>query len=403
MYAYQVAELMRCSKCLLPETHETITFNISGICSVCQNSDMKDTINWTARKEQLEAIAGEHRNKNSYDCIVPFSGGKDSVWTLYYVVKELNLKPLVVSFDHGFYRPNLIKNRDKVLKQLGVDSLIFTPNWKLVQRLMLQSFLEKGDFCWHCHTGIFSYPMWVAIEKKIPLIFWGEPSSEYTSYYDYSEIENVDEDRFNRIINLGISAEDMLFRVDGEFDARDLNPFTYPPAIDLKKLGVVSVPLGSFLPWDVKEQTKIIKSELGWMGDFVEGVPAEYDYEKIECYMQGVRDYIKFIKRGYARTTHLTSLDIRNHRITREQAKIIVDEYEGTRPYALDLFLQYTGLSEEEFVEIAVSHKLDNVSNLVEIRIGKKPPDLESWVPHPSMPIGQKDIAVKKWRSSSGA
>ena len=119
--------------------------------------------------------------------------------------------------------------------------------------------------------------------------------------------------------------------------------------------------------------------------------------------MQGVRDYIKFIKRGYARTTHLTSLDIRNNRITREQAKIIVDEYEGTRPFALDLFLEYTGLSEEEFVEIAVSHKLDNVSNLVEIRIGKKPPDLENWVPHPSMPIGQKDIAVKKWRSSSGA
>ena len=104
----------------------------------------------------------------------------------YYVVKVLKLKPLVVSFDHGFYRPNLINNREKVLKQLGVDSLIFTPNWKLVQKLMLQSFLEKGDFCWHCHTGIFSYPMWVAIEKGIPLIFWGEPSSEYTSYYDYS-------------------------------------------------------------------------------------------------------------------------------------------------------------------------------------------------------------------------
>lgn len=36
---------------------------------------------------------------------------------------------------------------------------------------MLQSFLEKGDFCWHCHTGIFSYPMWVAIRYNIPLIF----------------------------------------------------------------------------------------------------------------------------------------------------------------------------------------------------------------------------------------
>ena len=394
-----MADLVRCSKCLLPETHETITFDVSGICSVCRNSEMKETINWETRKKQLGEIADEYRNKNAYDCIVPFSGGKDSVWTLYYVVKELNLKPLVVSFDHGFYRPNLIKNRDKVLKQLGVDSLIFTPNWKLVQRLMLQSFLEKGDFCWHCHTGIFSYPMWVAIEKKIPLILWGEPSSEYTSYYDYSEIENVDEDRFNRIINLGMSAEDMYQRLGDGFEQRDLLPFTYPPGIELKRLGVKSVPLGSYIPWDVQKQTKVIKAELGWTGDFVEGVPPGYDYEKIECYMQGLRDYIKFIKRGYARTTHLTSLDIRNERITRNDAIEMLNEFEGKRPYALDLFLEYTGLTESEFYEIALSHKLDNVSPAISVQIGPRPPDLDLWTKHPSFSGQDKGVALAKWRS----
>ena len=46
-----------------------------------------------------------------------------------------------------------------------------------------------------------------------------------------------------------------------------------------------------------KEQSEIIKKELGWKGDEVENVPPEYDYEKIECYMQGVRDYIKYLKR----------------------------------------------------------------------------------------------------------
>ena len=30
-------------------------------------------------------------------------------------------------------------------------------------------------------------------------------------------------------------------------------------------------------------------SELDWKGDEVENVPKEYNYEKIECYMQGVR------------------------------------------------------------------------------------------------------------------
>jgi N-acetyl sugar amidotransferase len=393
-----MSELKRCSQCLLPETHETITFDTFDVCSVCRNSELKDNVDWISRGKELALIVSKYQGKNAYDCIVPFSGGKDSVWTLYYVVKVLKLKPLVVSFDHGFYRPNLVRNREKVLKSLGVDSLIFTPNWKLVQKLMLQSFLEKGDFCWHCHTGIFSYPMWIAIEKKVPLIFWGEPSSEYTSYYDYSEIEHVDEDRFNRIVNLGMAAEDMRQRLGEGFEERDLQPFTYPPAQELVKLGVLSVPLGSYIPWDVKEQTKIIKSELGWTGDFVEGVPPEYDYEKIECYMQGVRDYIKFLKRGYARTTHLTSMDIRNNRISREDALKLVAEYEGKRPYALDLFLEYTGLSEEEFYEIVVTHKLDSVSSVVSIQIGLRPPDLDKWQKHPIMPKHDKDEMLSKWR-----
>lgn len=392
--------LRRCVKCLLPETHETITFDLDGVCSVCLNSDLKNSIDWSIRKTELSKLVDRFRGNSSYDCILPFSGGKDSVWTLLYVVKELNLKPLVVSFDHGFYRPNLIENRNKVLKKLGVDSIIFTPNWKLVRELMLQSFLEKGDFCWHCHTGIFSYPMWIALEKKVPLIIWGEPSSEYTSYYDYSEIELVDNDRFNTVTNLGMSSEDILYRLGGEYTKRDLLPFTYPSAIDLANLGVVSVPLGSFIPWDVKTQVSIIEKELDWKGDTVEGVPPGYEYEKIECYMQGVRDYIKFIKRGYARTTHLTSIDVRNGRISRAEALKLVEEYEGQRPHALDLFLEYTGLSEVEFMEVAISHKLTEAPNVTSVTIGKRPSDSELWQKWPGVGHERKSEMLHNWRQN---
>lgn len=377
-----------------------ITFDSEGVCSVCRNSELKNSVDWDKRRKDLLEITSKFKGKGAYDCIIPFSGGKDSVWTLYFAVKELGLKPLVVSFDHGFYRPNLVANREKVLKNLGVDFLMFSPNWKLVRQLMLQSFLEKGDFCWHCHTGIFSYPMWVALEKKVPLVLWGEPSSEYTSYYDYSEVELVDIDRFNTITNLGMSSEDILNRLGNEFAMRDLIPFTYPPVSELAQLGVVSVPLGSFIPWDVKAQVASIKEYLGWNGDFVEGVPPGYEYEKIECYMQGVRDYIKFIKRGYARTTHLTSIDIRNGRITREDALKLVQEYEGQRPHALDLFLEYTGLSEAEFMEIAISHKITTVPNVISISIGKKPADRDLWQKWPGIEEKRKEEMLNNWRQN---
>jgi hypothetical protein len=85
--------------------------------------------------------------------------------------------------------------------------------------------------------------------------------------------------------------------------------------------------------------------------------------------------------------------------MTREDALELVSEHEGKRPHALNLFLDYTGLTEKEFYEIAISHKLDSVSQVVNVQIGLRPPDLENWQKHPSMPREQKDFALTKWRS----
>lgn len=370
-----------CSKCTLPETHETILFNEKNVCNICVQQEIKNNnIDWNKKKIDLDEIIESHRGKYDYDCIVPFSGGKDSTWTLYYLVKEYKLKPLVVRFDHGFLRNQLEENTKKTFRKLGVDCINFSPNWKVVRKLMLQSLLEKGDFCWHCHTGIFSYPMQIAIRFNIPLIIWGEPSSEYTAYYTYEQEENVDEKRFNRQVNLGISADDMFIRLQGKVPKRDLKPFSYPPIDELKKINYRSICLGSYIPWDVKKQSQIICDELGWKGDEVENVPKQYFYEKIECYMQGMRDYIKYIKRGYSRATHLTSIDIRNGRMTREDALKVIRQYEGKRPPSLDIFLDLLGITEDEFYEICIGHAVSPFEfDKSKVVHGKKTHDYDTW------------------------
>ena len=350
--------LKRCIKCGLPETYETIEFDARGICNVCTQKTFRDeSIDWSARKTMLDDLVEEHRGKHDYDCIVPFSGGKDSTFTLWHLVRTYGIKPLVVQFNHGFMRDGLKANNERTFKKLGVDVMTFTPNWRLVKRLMLEALLRKGDFCWHCHTGIFAYPMHVALQHQVPLVFWGEPSSEYTAYYDYreNEIEEVDETRFNRFVNLGITAEDMQGMIEHDFklDPRDLKPFSYPPVRELKRLRYRSVCLGSFMPWDVKKQVEIISRELGWQGDAVEGMPWDvYPYEKIECYMQGMRDYIKYLKRGYGRVTQMTALDVRNGRMDRAEADELIDRFEGKKPPSLEIFLEYLDLSEEQFNDI---------------------------------------------------
>jgi N-acetyl sugar amidotransferase len=393
--------MKRCAPCGLPETHETISFDDAGVCNICRGQEIRnESIDWDAQKKALDALIAEHRGKYDYDCIVPFSGGKDSSWALYYLVKEYGLKPLVVRFDHGFMRPNLEENVLKTTRKLGVDILSFRPNWKVVQKLMLQSFLEKGDFCWHCHTGIFSYPMWTALEKKVPLIFWGEPSAEYTAYFSYDNPEEVDETRFNRTVNLGISADDMFVRLGGNVDPRDLKPYTYPPLKDLRALNYRSVCLGSYIKWDVKKQSEIIMKELDWTGDEVENVPPMYRYEKIECYMQGVRDYIKFIKRGYSRPSHLVAIDVRNGRMTRNEGQHLIEEYEGKRPPSLDIFLDFVGMTEAEFMEVAMSHQVSPYEHDPKLtQPGEKTHDFDRWSRVGSMEREVSQSILDRWRN----
>jgi hypothetical protein len=223
---------------------------------------------------------------------------------------------------------------------------------------MLETLRRKGDFDWHAHTGVFAFPVQMAIKYNVPFLLWGESSAEYTAYYSYNDNEKVDERRFHRFVDLGITAEDMVGFLKGEVTLRDLQPYIYPPVAELRKLGMVSVCLGSFIPWDTRKNVEIIQRELGWQTDDVEGRPPEFPYDKIEYQLQGARDYIKFIKRGYARATHLSSVDIRNGRMTRDQAKALIEKHEGRRPQSLDFLLKILGIDEAEWRKIAVAQAI---------------------------------------------
>jgi N-acetyl sugar amidotransferase len=381
-------KMRRCIRCDLPETYETIEYDTTGLCNICRSVLHKQqSIDWDERKSLLDKLIEKHRGKADYDCIIPFSGGKDSTFQLYYIMKEYKLKPLVVRFNHGFMRSIINENNQRTFKKLGVDVIEFTPNWHVVKRLMLESFIRKTDFCWHCHTGIYSYPLRVALMHKIPLIFWGEPQSEITAYYDYlnDEIEYEDDKKFNMLRTLGITAEDMhgmINCVDNPIDKRDLIPYTFPDVKELKALRYCSVPLGSFIPWDYEKNTEIITRELGWQNDELEGVPREINMhgEKIECFMQGTRDYIKFLKRGYSRVTQIDAFHVRNGRMSPNEAIKINDEFDGRKPHSLEIFLEYVGLTEDEFnkfiLQMVIPPHEPNFSNVC---WATKPWDFEQW------------------------
>lgn len=350
--------IRRCAKCLIPETEQTVTFDEHGVCNMCSSAHNRDTaIDWPARRKEFEEIIDKHRGKGAYDAVVPFSGGKDSAWVAYMLVKEFKLKILLATFDSHFRRPGHLENMERVVRALGCDHVTLQASDKVIQKTMVESLKRRGDFCWYCHTGVVATPYKVALMMQVPLVIWGEPGSEYSGgYYNYRTNTPPDERWFNRQINLSINAEDMLGFIEG-VDMRDLEPFRLPDWSDMRKLKLESVHLGDYVKWDAPRQYEILNRELGWEMAEVENLHPRYHYEKVECFLQGSRDYLRFIKRGYSRTVQRANLDIRSGELTRQEAEQMID-YDAQRPASLDVVLQYMGIDEAEFMRIAESHQV---------------------------------------------
>ena len=72
-------EIQYCNTCLMPNSRPRIHFDENGTCNACINANQKDTTDWDLRLSEFNEILDEHRSHDgSWDCIVPWSGGKDS-------------------------------------------------------------------------------------------------------------------------------------------------------------------------------------------------------------------------------------------------------------------------------------------------------------------------------------
>lgn len=114
--------LKRCAKCLLPETFPFIQFDNQGVCNYCNNHKPSFT---SSSLDDLIKLVAPYRSRNGDpDCIVPFSGGRDSTYTLHIVKKELELNPIAFTYDWGMATDLAYVNMDKVCRKLGVEHIV---------------------------------------------------------------------------------------------------------------------------------------------------------------------------------------------------------------------------------------------------------------------------------------
>ena len=382
------SDIMSCTKCLMVETNETMTFDEEGSCNICQSFEEREQWDSGDRENEFNTIIEEYRGKHPYDAIVPFSGGKDSAWVAYVLTRKYNLKILLATYDSNFRRPGHLQNVDRLVRELNVDHITFRSRQDVIIKTMQEAHKRKGDFCWFCHTGVCAFPIKAAMQHKTPLIIWGEPNSEYAVYTRYqaaprrlgSEPEG-NERAFNRMMNLGINAEDMEGYLEG-VDPRDLEPYRFPRYDELEELrglGLRNVCLGDYQLWDPIKQIAILEEEIGWESTPVEGLHPMYSGEKVECFLQGSRDYLRYIKRGYSRTNQRANAEIRRGDLSREEG-LEQEEYDKRKPASLPLVADFMGMTEERFNDIAATHSIAPwVYDAEAAEEGEPLPDHEYW------------------------
>ena len=249
-----------CKNCLYPDTKPGLKFDEDGICSACKNINLKESIDWGKRREELKELLEKYRSKDGkrYDCIIPVSGGKDSTYQTYIIKKEFGLNPLVVNF-HPHDLTEIGRKNLENLKKIGVDCIEFSANPSIYNKLSRFGLEELGDFEWPEHIGIFTIPVQVAVAYKIPLIIWGENSQ---MEYGGDDPDRVFLDKEWNEVHGGyfrdkIKPEDMT---KYGIQEKDLKPYIYPSDKEIEELGITGIFLGHFIKWDLFKQLEFVKT-----------------------------------------------------------------------------------------------------------------------------------------------
>src|SRR5690606_26553037 len=83
--------LRRCVRCVLPDTTPFVDFDDAGVCAYCRRHRPVEVHDHDA----LERLAAPYRRADGRpDCVVGVSGGRDSVFGLYYLKRHLGMNPV---------------------------------------------------------------------------------------------------------------------------------------------------------------------------------------------------------------------------------------------------------------------------------------------------------------------
>lgn len=346
-----------CKTCLMPDTRPRIVFDDDGVCNACHTAAAKDAIDWDARRAEFLEYVERFRPKDGfYDCIVPWSGGKDSSAIAYKLKFEFGLNPLLVTYSPMMPNDIAVHNREEMIN-LGFDHLMVRSNQKVCRRLARRFLTERGDPKIHWHAGINAVPVQVAVNYDIPLIFYAEHgeseyggrvlSEEHLKMRDFAEVleHQIGDDPYNWM--------------DEEIEEKDLAPYLYPDQNAVDEVGVKALYFGYFFRWSMKENYDFIKDKIDFQlaeNGRTDGTFTNFD--SLDDKIDNLYYYMQFIKFGFGRAVRDACRMIQNNQMTRDEALELARRYDAEFPKTYhDEHLDYLMMTAAEFTEVVDKHR----------------------------------------------
>lgn len=184
---YRHHNLRRCTKCLLPETMPYIRFDHEGVCNYCHHYKLRNKPRPT---EEMFKLVEPYRRAHGNDCIVPFSGGRDSCYGLHLIINELKMRPITYTYDWGMVTDLGRRNISRMCAKLGVENIIVADDinqkrkniamnlkaWLKSPHLGMISVLTAGD------KHFFRHVETIKAQTGISLNLWGVNPLEVTHF-----------------------------------------------------------------------------------------------------------------------------------------------------------------------------------------------------------------------------
>lgn len=153
-----ITSLYRCSKCLLPETFPYINFDSNNCCNFCNSHQTKIV---KSKQELLNLIKPyKSSSPNKADCILPFSGGRDSSYVMHYAKKELGLNPIAFSYDWGMLTDLGRRNQSRMCSKLGIEHILVSADIRKKRH-----YIKLNVEAWLHRPHLGTIPLFMAGDK----------------------------------------------------------------------------------------------------------------------------------------------------------------------------------------------------------------------------------------------